>query len=707
MTVVISLLLVSLFTLFVLVLGYTVSNKGYDFSGSPLSYKVGVSYFFGIASWIAILRIISFLVVDVSLSILITLVLTSIFIIYNRVFAFGFLKSIANKKSYLCMSILVVSFSPFLLLYWLPLTLTPDDVNALIGSLHSGRYVALSNYILSCDFVPVIGQNIGQSLLVASVSYLFESLPFIYLFTFLLFSIIFLSLLVYGLSYQISNNVKTSMLSSVVFMMGNCSLSFAHVMSIDSGSPFLLNGYTDTLIGVFVVIMMLNIIVAGGINFNNKWRLLLVCLLFVVSFICAPQNIVVFSMALCFLTLFFIIRDRVLKYKSLWSILILSFIIGVPMGGMLTPSNMQQPIPLVGVQSVKNSQSGIRLDPWVPFYITINSNWPEGTDQTRWFGGQGVFTFHKNSKHHFSEVIYYYEQTFFMGLRNLFFPMAGLFLLALFGYYYKQIGSNSTNNVDVKSIESLSVLGSLFLVFGFVISYPIILNSYKLELSRFLIPGITLGLLALVTVLSLSYRYLSNKLHVLLILLCCISFVGPLSNSFNRVCQHFSEIERLPIKAMLSAGEPIYDNMCLLPSQTAVNRTVATAKVLSLGLAPLDKITLGKNLELDLFSVETMGKKLSSLGVLVSSSGLYNPGYLKLTVEDEFGGFYEVRLSSLDTKENQYNVFELKPGFYVSAKLTSTMPGHIVPWSSNGSVCLAKNFEGAIVYTEGCPTNTK
>jgi hypothetical protein len=702
MEILFALITISIFILFLLVFGYVLSSKGYPLSESPLSFQIGVAYFVGIAGWVSILRLASFIIVDAGLSILITLMLSSIFILYYKKISLDFLKLFVRKKSFISISIFVFILAPFLLLYWLPLTLTPDDVNALIGSLHSGRYVALSNYILECDFVPVIGQNIGQSLLVASITHFSFKFPFLYLFSFLLFSTIFLSSFIYGLIYKVSNNVKISVFSSVIFMMGNSSLSVAHVMSIDSGSPFLLNGYTDTLLGVFIVIMILLLITSGRVSINNKWTLFLVGILLNTCFISAPQNIVIFSMALGLISVFFILKHRVLKFRALWLLLALSFCIGIPGGGMLTPSSLHQPVPLVGVQSVKNSQAGVRPDPWIPFYITINSNWPEGTDQTRWLGGQGVFTVHKNSNNHFSEVIYYYEQTFFMGLRNLFFPILGLLILA---YISKRRKNFSFEGYEFDNGKYISSVGGLFLIIGFAISYPIILNSYKLELSRFLIPGITLGLLSFVIGLAIFNKSSAKKLTFLLISLGSISVVGPISNSFVRVYTHLIEFERLPFESLLSPGEPIYDYMCLLPSETAKNRKIATKEVISLGLAPLDKITLGRNLNLNIYSAERKGENLSSLGILVSSSGLYNPGHLKLTLEDDSGITYKKLIPSLNTKENQYNFFDLEPRSYVRATLTSLMPGHIVPWSSSGNVCLALNYQGTIFYTPGCPNS--
>jgi hypothetical protein len=700
MMIILALTTICFFLCFVLILGYVISSRGYNHDGNPVSLQIGMAYFFGIASWIGILRIVSLFVTDAGVSILITLAFTFTFLFYYRDICKIFIKTFISKRKIFHIFFVFLTLSPFVLIYWLPLTLTPDDVNALLGSLHSGRYVALSNYILACDFVPIIGQNIGQSLLVASISYLSLNFPFLYLFVFLLFSVGFLSLFIYGLIYKVSGSVNVSIFSSLVFMMGNSALSFAHVMTIDSGSPFLLNGYTDTLLGVFVVIMLGLFFVLPDVTFKNKWTLLLIGLLLNVSFISAPQNIVIFSIILFLCTSYLAFRDKVINFKALWLVLLLSFCISIPEGGMLTPGVMQQTIPLVGVQSVKNSQTGIRFDPWIPFYITVNSNWPEGSDQTRWFGGQGIFTVHKDTSRYFSEIIYYYEQTLFMGLRNLFFPIFGVFILF---FLYKKKVRYKWDVQDFVPVQSLVSIGVLSLILGFTISYPIILNSYKLELSRFLIPGITIGLLCFVLAIGLIYRHENSKLKYFLLILGVISIVGPISNSFNRVYVHLSDYKKLPFHNLLDPGEAVYDNMCTLPSKSAENRKISTEKVILLGLAPLAKITLGKHLVLDIKSGENVGKGLISLGILLSDSGLHNPGFLELQLKDEFDNDYRKNIPSRNIKENQYNFFDLEPVNYVSARLTSLQPGHIVPWSARGDVCLALNYDGHIDYTHGCP----
>jgi hypothetical protein len=699
--VIIALFAFFLFVLGILCLGYILYSKGYENDKLPLSFHVGASYFTGLALWIAILRACDFVLHDVNISLWITLLVSSIILACFRHTVFLLLKKLVKNKTTIYALVMLGILCPFLLVYWLPPTTNPEDVNQLIGSLHSGRYVGLSNYILSCNFIPVLGQNIGQSLLVASVGSFLLDYPFLYLFLFLLSSTFFLALFIYGFIYSISARVSTSFWSSFIFMVANSSFSFAHVMSIDSGSPFLLNGYTDTLLGTFIVIMLILLFVAReSIILKTKGRILFLAVLLNASFISSPQNIILFSSALFLTTFYFIIKEKTFKFKPIWAVFLLVTLISVPEGGMLTPSKMQNVIPLVGMQSVGNSQAGIRLNPWVPFYITIKSGWEDGNDQTRWFRGEGLFTVYKDAHRHISERIYFYEQTIFMGLRNLFFPTFGIAVLFLL-LRNKDLYKGEIQHF--KMLKAIYTLGAFFLACGVIISYPVMVNSYKLELARFLIPGITIGLLCFILSLTFSIKLGLKNLKIILLILGGISTLGPISNSVSRVVTHIAVFTDLPFKQLVSSGEPVYDELCIAPSKTALARKKGTEKIQNLSLIPLPAITPTNSYIFDLTDPSSENSVLSSVGVLISSSGLYNPGYLELELQSVGGIIYKNKISSRNVKENQYNTFELDPREYVSAELSSVEPGNIVPWSSSNKVCLALKYEHKTVFTSGCP----
>jgi len=364
-----------------------------------------------------------------------------------------------------------------------------------IGSLHSVRYAWISNYIDKCDYVPRLDQNTGQSILTYIAGSAYEMRPYLILFMWMTSSIFFLGAAFYGVIDAYIEDAPLSLWATTIFMIGNTALSIAHISVIDSGSPFAMNGYTDSLFGVASVLMLL--------KFYEWYRkkeasglYLWICAFFVVlsNFQSAPQNVTYLFMLACSLIVisFFTYVDKRLL-KNIFLILFVAGVVGIQQGGMLAPNNMHDEIEYSGIMSTignKNyekdeSLEGIHILPGFPFQYH-----KQGGYKQLYIEAQS----HIREKN-YGALFWVIEEILWITFRVLFFPIIGMIWLIYIwkrGYGRFNLGSNV---IDLENYRPLVVAGSVAFIYGFAISFPFVLNGYKWELSRFMIPFISIGML--------------------------------------------------------------------------------------------------------------------------------------------------------------------------------------------------------------------
>jgi hypothetical protein len=295
-----------LFFFFILIfttvsLGIVLSEKSILIKENSLFYnKISTSYFIGTMFYIVILKSYYFIFKNLILS-NILLILTVFLILAlkkkNLVKFFFKYKVFFSLKKIIFNFLIIIFLSFFVFSVWLDdKYLYPEFINS-IGSLHSGKYAWLSNFINTCNFIPILGQNTGQSILTYFTGFILNnSKPYLYLYLWLIFTLFFLSIYFFSFLREYFFLKKNISLLGVFFIMfGGTALSFTHIMVIDSGNPFILNGYSDTLFGVFSVTLAYNIFV----NIKEEKKLLLadiflISLLLGGNLFMAPQNIIFF-----------------------------------------------------------------------------------------------------------------------------------------------------------------------------------------------------------------------------------------------------------------------------------------------------------------------------------------------------------------------------------------------------------------------------
>jgi len=477
--------------------------------------KFSISYFLGITFFLFLYRFFSvFFNSFNSFVFAIILIFTVCIFDFKRPYFFSIIN--VKWKNYLLLfvSILIIQF-----LFWVGSNESLNNSFSSIGSLHSIRYINIAKYIVSENEVPLLNQNYGQSLL-ATIPLHFNigGSPFS-LFYWVSISSFFLFILTYGLLSWLGLSLKSSMYGTLIVMIGNTALSFTHILVIDSGSPFLFNGYSDSIISIGTFILY---IIWFIFNLKNNFKMahfesyLLLLILAASWNIYAPQNIIFAILTFVFFILKFLIKKQFSIKK-----LLLSFIFFVTIslffsytGGMLASrATLNEGVKISGVMKLsrnENVRSG--LMPYLPFNYFNGKNWQMNDF---FLGNRDTILNLKNEvtktkktqtvSQLFFNFLYILEFNFWVSLKILFFPLFGLVISFLFKNIVRYDSGKRDLHLFYFYFKYFNIL--LFII-GFLISYFLILSGYKWELTRFLIPGVYTSMIIFTIIFfSLKNRY--------------------------------------------------------------------------------------------------------------------------------------------------------------------------------------------------------
>jgi hypothetical protein len=510
--------------------GRLIIDHTINMDSEPEHLRVGACFFVGVAFLVVFVRALTFMSNNAKFSVVFVIIITTIctFLKFRNIIKDIFI--IFHKSNLITIFFVFTVISILLLLYWTPPEINERNPFSNVGSLHSYRYAWVTNLIYQTNNIPVISQNTAQSILAFIGSVFSFPAPFLYLFLWLISSILFLSIFLYGIIYKLSGDKRRSIYGLVIFMLGNTALSTTHVLTIDSGSPFLLSGYSDTLFGIFSVffIIFLNDNLCGRKNLS-PYLFFVSCLIVSFNFYCAPQNVLFIPLLiLCFYLTY--PKDTNLRFKflSFWLLVFLiSSLISVPQGGMLTPSSLLSDVSYSGIMSPSGTNGqGLAIQPGIPFHFGWLGSWQNGWMPNLAFSeeyiknGQGRLQF-------VNQIFWNLEQIFITSIRVQFFPIVGIFFMC---FCLHKIRGHGVANKESFQIKRTGFYGSVLLIFGFIFCFSFSLNGYKWELSRFLIPGISIGMIgiSLATVHVLSKPACIQKPFVFLISLFVV--FGPAVN---------------------------------------------------------------------------------------------------------------------------------------------------------------------------------
>jgi hypothetical protein len=553
------------FIILVLSVGSFIFSK-VNFSKGTIQTKLGEYYFFGVIFLGTGTRLIDYVFNNTRVAAFFVVTICLITIPFSKIF------NTSNKTyifyTFFKLIFLWIGIASLLLIYWNDSILNIEDPHSSIGTLHAVRYAWLSNFIGEFNFIPVVGQNSFQSILTFISSLIYGPAPFLYLFLWLSSSIFFLGLYVYGILSEIIQNNTGRVLGLIIFMMGQTAFSFTHVLTIDAGSPFLFTGYTDTIIGIFSVLVFFKLYSSLISKKKLNKKIALIILLVVLSnFLYAPQNIIFLVASFFLLLMHYLIKknNRTRSLGVLATTLFISFLIMTPLGGMLTPSYFFTEISYSGILKMG---SRLEISPGIGFHYGWVGNWE--------FGLTNLTNFAKNitapleNIEFLNKLPWHIEQIVFTSLRVHFFTIIGLIFLFLYSNYLFLKNNTFIEDPDkVSLLKNMSIFGILFFIIGFTLAFPFSLNDNKWALTRFLLPAITIGMFGNAIVVGKIIEYNRRNIFRVLIIIFILFFslFGPMINSTliivsNGLNLYDQKNYKINFNHLLSSGPEVFSYNC-------------------------------------------------------------------------------------------------------------------------------------------------
>ena len=397
-----------------------------------------------------------------------------------------------------------------------------DVLYANVGTQHSPLYAYIGDYIVQTDIIPRVGQNYGQSMLASIPLFVGMNRPDLALYLWLALALVALTWLVYGfLSFSLPR--RRAFLGALIVLCGNTALSLFHVVVSDSYSPPLLCGYPDATasLGSYLLLVLLVQTLAPPEDEQSWWQLLTGALFFLSWSFFAPQNIVISLLVLA--VVFLIETGQGGRQKSrlgrFVTVCLVAAFLGALQGGMLAPQSRLEHIPESRVGSVKKSailSPGLyNVFVWQQKYDPPNFC----IDSNRLPPIMNIFTEHDYG------LWFEIETRLWSVTRIAFFPLLGIGILGL-AVLTKKHAADATAWPGMLSYWKWS-----WMTFGvgFLNAFFLIVDGKKRDLSRFMLPGYLLGMMALALALERLCRDIrpaGRKIiwGALIILACC----GPL-----------------------------------------------------------------------------------------------------------------------------------------------------------------------------------
>lgn len=442
------------------------SEKRGDFFGIAADYFIGFILFF------FFLRISSLLIHSFRVATLIAVIIAVIVIIVKRNLIF------VPFKTYLKFSLCILPVFIIQLAINVAFWIQADTVSFIssIGSLHSSRYANITHYILLNDSIPILGQNYVQSIVAAIPLTFGDHLVFVSLSILLALTASFLAIFISGLLKPHFADKTSWFFAIILVFCGGLSIMPQFYLLVDSGYPWFLSGYSDTLVGLasYVILVLVLIESSEKLFAIQIWHWIFLTVSIVCWFALGIQNVLLLGILVL---IFFIVQIRKKQFSQrlfliFCGVFLSATIVGVLEGGMVTPASLQSKVAIPGLQSVKRpNKSVIQIMPGLPHYV-FNYNKTGNQDETfLWLGLK---------KHNTGIIMKGFHA---LGL-PVFFIVFLTFVLSL-----SWVKKNYENIDEMRNEQIFIYVSILTFTCALFIVIPFSIFSYKWELSRFLIPG--------------------------------------------------------------------------------------------------------------------------------------------------------------------------------------------------------------------------
>ncbi len=502
----------------------------------PLFYIFG--YFAGLTVFLSIWRVFDFVLKSASfgffMSVLLLFILSYLYLKKNCIF----LSRSFVKLSYFLFLALVIQI--LCTMFWTREVYT--DAFSTLGSGHSPRYANITLHVIAIDRIPAIGLNYVQSLLSAIPIFLGGESPLVYLSLWLGLSLFLFSLMNYYLFRWFGFSKTISILGAIILNFGNTAVSIRHHLVLDTGSPFFLAAYSDTLHSIGIMVLATFITTTLVFKFEPKSELKKLVKIFIVlgclfysNTLMSPQGIAISCSTIGILFLYnYLSKSTSKKVRNYFfipiGILVFTLLLGTQTGGFLTPISRQDLTVLPGVARIDSSDFRPEFSPSIPYYLGSYHNWIMATPETFLVKGEP-----------FLEMANRLAIVIGQSLYVMFFPILGLVLT----FFYRK---------KSPQVEILFYVSLIAFVVGLIIVWPLRIHGSKWMWTRFLIPGIYFAqscfCIGLFYFSSLTFKKIQNAINILIVLFICW---GPFVNFYQIIDENFKNSQEFSkrIKSMV------------------------------------------------------------------------------------------------------------------------------------------------------------
>jgi hypothetical protein len=397
-------------------------------------------------------------------------------------------------REFFMISILNVVFALVLGFIFLSQGGSLEDPFTMVGSLHSGRYAALSTFIVQTDHVPLVRQNYGQSLLSSLHQFVGIDSPLSALASWLYLSAAMFAYNLYVIFKNLTEKKWIAWLAVGYVLFSNIALSLTYILIIDSGSPLGFTGYSDVFLGLATWLIFLSIL--RNPQSQSSRRLILATVLAFSWALSAPQNCVIGLMLVAYKFLIPGQKESRRQHSVLAISVLVGTGIGAVSGGMFLPKSWVAPIDIPGMMQVPAS---ITIHPGQPYLTSHYGKWRWG-NMPNTPDDNLAFTEINQGNGRIDRVRRYillFESRTWESFRLLFFPLIGIIAGLLL---------RPTHTISTWAKSSLLALG-----LGFIICFSISIGDKKWELTRFLLPGIMTGLITGAALILVLHEKLKSK----------------------------------------------------------------------------------------------------------------------------------------------------------------------------------------------------
>ena len=488
--------------LFVLI-GSMISKDIFDENGKY--YQLGLFFFVGLSCFLAILRTAALIIRSYHISFWLVLLIFIGWIGVDMLhkYRMGGAKLIPVQYRKPILSWLLLWFANIfyqLIIWFTDLEQTVLEPSTSVGSQHSIRYVNIARYFTDHDYIPILNQSYGQSLLgsfgillgIDNVNFLMS--------VWLAAGKTFMMLFLFGVFNKFCHKAVSILLTCVVFC-GNVSLSAYPIKVLDTGSPFFYSGYMDSIAGAcsfYIFLVFMFRILRGKEKLTLKYYAFTFCIMLYWC-MSAPQNLIITG-GIGFVVLVYLLLKKdfplVIPVLCIAGAVLGGSLVGILEGGMLTPSMLIENVDIDGIMTVaiKTGSVSISLVPSMPYFIDSNILW-KWSYEIPYMENILQYAVEGLNSGDIGICLYHLGILCWDSVRIIFWPLIGTFGVAWAVYDRKE------QQTIYWALAGVAALG-----IGWVIAFCFSYCELKRELTRFMMPSYFLCMIFTAILLGKFYQ---------------------------------------------------------------------------------------------------------------------------------------------------------------------------------------------------------